>query len=154
MGKSHYDPEKHHRQSIRLKGHDYSGSGAYMATICVRPRLPLFEHPVLRGILQETWRSLPKRFPGVGLDEFVIMPDHVHFILWLDANINKKKFGDIVGAYKSITTVKWLQHIKANNLNEPGKFWQDDYVEHVMRDTTELTKKRVYIRNNPLKNKL
>lgn len=124
-----------------------------MATICVRrPRRPLFEHPALRTILEETWQALPHRFPAVQLDEFVIMPDHIHFILWLDADCSEKTvFGDVVGAYKSLTTVAWLKYIKANGLNEVGKFWQDDFFERIIRNEHELLQQRTYIRNNPLK---
>ena len=96
------------------------------------------------------WQDLPKRFPGVTLDEFVIMPDHVHFILWLDGTRdNAPLLGRVVGAYKSLTTVQWLNYLKAKEMTCPGHIWQRNYYEHVIRDTAELEQKRQYIRDNP-----
>ena len=150
MRKINYNPENHHRKSIRLRGYDYSSSGAYMVTIGTWPRRPLFERPELRTILEKNWQALPDRFKGVQLDDFVIMPDHIHFILWLDADLSGGIIlGDVVGAYKSLTSVDWLKYIKAHGLNERGKFWQDDYFEHIIRDEYQLAQRRAYIRNNP-----
>jgi len=79
------------------------------ATIRALPPDPLFAIPKLRYILLDTWQTLPKRFPNVTLDEFVIMPDHIHFILWLDGTPGKElTLGKIIAAYKSLTTVLWL----------------------------------------------
>src|SRR6266853_2730416 len=71
-------------KSLRLPKHDYSWTGAYFVTMCATTRDPIFEIPPLRAILHETWQALPRRFPGVKLDEFVIMPDHIHSLLWLN----------------------------------------------------------------------
>ena len=78
-------------------------------TICANRDEPIFEIPELRKILQETWESLPKRFMGATLVEFVIMPDHVHLIIALEGNVEKQaSLGSVMGAYKSITTVAWV----------------------------------------------
>ncbi len=106
MARRRFNPDIHHRKSLRFSGRDYSWSGIYYVTICAEYRDPIFEIPELRQILEENWQALPKRFPGVTLDEFIIMPDHVHFILWLDsAREDPPTLGDVVGAYKSLTTV-------------------------------------------------
>ena len=86
-----YDPTQHHRQSIRLKGYDYSNAGAYFVTICTQNRACVLEDPIVKGILTAVWQVLPTWFPTILLDEFVIMPNHVHFIVWLTD-------GDHVGA--------------------------------------------------------
>ena len=113
---------------------------------------PLFETPEFRTILVETWQDLPNRFPGLTLDEFVVMPDHVHFIIHLEGNVDKPAtLGQVIGAYKSITTVAWLRHIEATGMNCTGRFWQANYFERILRDIDELEEKREYIRNNPLK---
>src|SRR5437667_12868133 len=83
MDHSKYNPDRFKRKSIRLPGRDYAAKSAYFITIRSDQHQTLFEIPELRNILQETWKGLPKRFPSVSLDEFVIMPDHIHFILWL-----------------------------------------------------------------------
>jgi hypothetical protein len=78
-----YDPQKHHRRSIRLRRYDYRSPGAYFVTICTQGRECVLYDPVVFGIIQDVWNALPGWFPGVTLDEFVIMPNHVHFILWI-----------------------------------------------------------------------
>jgi REP element-mobilizing transposase RayT len=87
-----YDPQIHHRRSIRLKGYDYSRAGAYFVTICVHQRECLLGN-IVNGemqlsrfgkIVSYAWQDLPKHYPHVILDEFCIMPNHVHFIVVLD----------------------------------------------------------------------
>ncbi len=76
-----YNPDRFTRRSLRMSTHDYT-AGAYFITIRTYQSESLLEVPELRTILLEAWQALPGRFPGVTLDEFVIMPDHMHFILW------------------------------------------------------------------------
>src|SRR5437763_3195075 len=150
MKKRLYNPDTYHRHSVRHPTHDYRSTGAYYVTIRAAQHEPVFDIPELRAILQETWDGLPKRYPGVTLDEFIIMPDHVHFVIWLDlTKDNPPALADVIRVYKSITTVTWLQHIKANNLSWPGHLWQRGYHDRVIRDNAELDQKRHYIRDNP-----
>jgi REP element-mobilizing transposase RayT len=87
--KPHYDPEIHHRRSIRLKGYDYSQSGLYFITICVKNYACLFGRVKngkmilneLGKIAHEEWLELPNRFPKMELDAFQIMPNHLHAII-------------------------------------------------------------------------
>jgi REP element-mobilizing transposase RayT len=80
------------------------------------------------------------------------MPDHVHFIVWLDSTISGgTTLGDVIRAYKSLTFTAWFKYIKTHNLNEQAKFWQRDYMERIIRTNSDLIEKRAYIRNNPLK---
>ena len=152
MGKTQYDPDIHHRHSIRVPNYDYASQRAYFVTICTQGRLPYFEQPALRTILEETWPALPERFAGLILDEYIIMPNHVHFIVWLGTSVPERiTLGQVVGAYKSLTSGKWLKHIETSGLNEQGKFWQRNYMERVIRDEDELTRIRAYIRNNPVR---
>jgi putative transposase len=78
-----YDPDRHHRRSIRLKGYDYSSPGAYFVTVCTRGRECVLDDPVVTGIITDVWHALPGWFPTIILDEFVVMPNHVHLIVWL-----------------------------------------------------------------------
>ena len=86
-----YDPQRHHRRSIRLQGYDYTQPGAYFITICTHEREPLFGDVVggemhlndAGRIAEQCWLDIPNHFPHVELDEFVIMPNHVHGILWI-----------------------------------------------------------------------
>ena len=80
-----FDPEKHHRRSIRIKGYDYSQPGAYFVTICTRDRECLLGS-VLRlnefgEIARRCWEEIPGHFPSVELDAFVVMPNHIHAIM-------------------------------------------------------------------------
>jgi REP element-mobilizing transposase RayT len=77
-----YDPTKHHRRSIRLKGYDYTQTGAYFVTICTQNRECVLEDPIVNGIINDVWQALPSWFPTIELDEFVVMPNHTHFIVW------------------------------------------------------------------------
>ena len=69
------------RRSIRLKGYDYAQEGAYYITVCTRDRLPFFENKSIRAIVEGCWLEVPRHFPMVELDEWVVMPDHMHGII-------------------------------------------------------------------------
>ena len=78
-----YDPAKHHRRSIRLKEYDYTSAGAYFVTICTKGREYVLDDPVVTGIILDVWHALPGWFSTIELDEFVVMPNHAHLIVWL-----------------------------------------------------------------------
>lgn len=87
-----FDPQIHHRRSIRLKNYDYSGKRAYFVTMCVQERVCLYGevaggdmvlNPAGRKVA-EIWRQLPARFPQVALDEYIVMPNHFHGIILID----------------------------------------------------------------------
>jgi len=86
-----YDPQRHHRRSIRLPGWDYTSAGAYFVTIVTHERMPLFGEIVdgemrlndAGRVAEQCWLEIPLHFPHVELDAFVIMPNHVHGILWI-----------------------------------------------------------------------
>ena len=88
---SNYNPQHHHRRSIRLKGYDYTRPGAYFITIVTHDRSHWFGQVVdgkmrlndFGHAAEQCWRAIPEHFPHVRLDEFVIMPNHVHGILWI-----------------------------------------------------------------------
>lgn len=87
-------PERR-RKLLRLKGYDYSRSGAYFVTICVKDRVCLFGEVVdgvmrlnaYGEIVQAVWDGLPNHYGHVMLDAFVVMPNHIHAIIVLDADI-------------------------------------------------------------------
>jgi REP element-mobilizing transposase RayT len=84
-----YDPLRHHRRSIRLKGYDYAQPGAYFITLCTHERACLFGevtdgHLRLNDygrVVAETWEWLAEQYRYVELDEWVVMPNHMHGIL-------------------------------------------------------------------------
>src|SRR3990172_159079 len=86
-----YAAAKHHRRSIRLRGYDYTQAGAYFVTICTQNRECVFSEVVegqmlLNGpgqMVESVWRELPQHYPGVQVDAFVVMPNHLHGIIVL-----------------------------------------------------------------------
>ena len=88
---NNYNPNIHHRHSIRLKGYDYSQAGLYFITICIKNRECLFGE-IVDGkmilndsgkIAGECWLEIPKHFPNTVLHEHIVMPNHVHGIIEL-----------------------------------------------------------------------
>ena len=104
---SQYNPDNHHRHSIRLKGYDYDQAGAYFVTICTRGRECLLGE-VTDGqvqlsecgtIVQQVWQDLPNHYPHVQPDAWVIMPNHVHGIIILtDSAVADPVVATLVGA--------------------------------------------------------
>jgi REP element-mobilizing transposase RayT len=187
-----YNPDIHHRRSIRLRGYNYSQAGAYFVTICTQHRLCLFGEIVERrmilnvaGQMVETvWQQLPHRFPQFAIDAFVVMPNHVHGIIVITDSDNPNRIpsdraipepsplgvcttvrvptrgtptdayaqtlGEIVGAFKSITTHQYAIGVKQQNWTPfPGKLWLRNYYERIIRDEDGLNAVRQYIAENP-----
>jgi REP element-mobilizing transposase RayT len=171
-----YDPVKHHRRSIRLKGYDYSQAGAYFITICTKDRACLFGEMVdgeMRlnpwgEIVREEWFKTAQLRLYVRLHdtEFVVMPNHVHGIIWIvDDNVvgarrrraptdaPLERFGAPVSG--SIPTiVRAFKSATTKRLNAlrgtpGGQIWQRNYYEHIIRDDESLNRIREYIANNP-----
>ena len=161
-----------HRRSIRLKGYDYSQSGAYFVTVCTKDRELYFEkYRGLQEIVTQQWEELPQRFLDLTLDEFIIMPNHIHGILIVGADRSAKNVGatlvvaqnngagtrpaptvgEIVGTFKSLCIHDWLTYIKEKKIDAIWKFWQRNYYDHIIRNEDEMNKIREYIKNNPLK---
>ena len=100
-----YDPDKHHRRSIRLRGYDYTQAGAYFVTICTQDRPALFggiDGGALRlndagHMVERWWDELNRKFPSVVTDAFVVMPDHVHGIIVIAAPGEGINAGDAGG---------------------------------------------------------
>jgi REP element-mobilizing transposase RayT len=163
-----HDPLKHHRRSIRLRGYDYSQAGAYFVTICEVNRACIFGqvvdgkmHPNQFGeIVLKWWNELPNYYPPVELDEFVVMPNHMHGIIVITdvgagsscpngrhdaAPTEKRTLGQLVGHFKFQITKE------INQIRDAGyaKVLQRDYYEHIMRNEREWNAIAEYICNNP-----
>jgi putative transposase len=152
MSKENQDGNLPTRRSMRHPNHNYRWTASYFVTIRAAHHEPVFEIDALRSILQEQWTAIPQHFPSVMLDEFVIMPDHIHGILHFFVTATAKKapsLGDVIGRYKSTTTVIWFRYQKTHNIFWSGLLWQRNYHDHVIRDDDELTQKRHYILENP-----
>ena len=163
-----YDPNKHHRRSIRLRGYDYSQKGIYFVTACTQNREHLFGK-IEKGEMQMndagqmvefTWFDLPNHNPPIVLDEFVVMPDHVHgIILITDGNAvraGSEPAPTIPTRHPLSETVRQFKTFSAKHVNQIRgvtgiPVWQRDYYEHIIRNDVELEHVRQYIATNPKK---
>jgi len=110
-----------------------------------------------------TWIDLMKHNTNIELDKFIVMPNHVHGIIEIvgaplvGAHPNHRAgtrpaptLGDIVGAFKSITTNEYIRNVKTNGWAPfRTRLWQRNYYDRVIRTETELNKTREYIEYNP-----
>jgi len=171
------------RRSIRLQGYDYAQAGAYYITICVRKRECLFGEIVdgemrlndAGRMVQKCWDDIPVHFPHVELDEFVVMPNHVHGIVLIintvaanatvDANATVGPNIDVVraknfspqqqprGTSKTIGSIirgfkiGVTKWMRQNTVIH--NVWQRNYYEHIIRDKDDLDRIREYILRNP-----
>ena len=162
------------RRSIRLPGYDYRAPAGYFVTICTARRLPLFGSVVdgsvhlsrFGEIVREEWFRTARVRPGVLLleDEFVVMPNHLHGIVWLTeeppgAGLGSEQpggsrprlaagsLGAIVGAFKAVTA----RRIDRERGTPGAPVWQRNYWERIIRSERELERIRRYIAENPLR---
>ncbi len=164
-----YNPNQHHRRSIRLPAYNYTQAGAYFVTICTDQREWLFGEVVdgemrlneYGQIVEEEWLQTSIIRPYVQLDTFVIMPNHFHAIVVITddgrgtappcpytGQFGKPIAGSlptIMRSFKSAVT----KRINALRNTPTAPVWQRNYHEHVIRDETALDAIRAYIANNP-----
>lgn len=146
------------RPSLRLPTYDYAQPGGYFVTICTQDRRNMFGE-VIHGemvlndpgrVVAEVWEALPGRFPHTSLDGFVVMPNHLHGIILIDEQQTGKGLGQIVGAFKSLATNRYIAGIRQHGWPPFRKrLWQDNYFEHVIRSDVSLQRIRAYIAANP-----
>ncbi len=160
----HYDPAKHHRRSIRLKGYDYSRTGVYFVTLCTDQRRYLLstinQHEValteFGGVLAQKWQELARYDGRVAIDEYVLMPDHLHGLIVLHHPPNadppiRLSLSNLIQRFKSLTTTLYRRYEQENNLVVSRRLWQRNYYERIVRDDTHLDAIRRYIQTNPLR---
>ena len=154
-----YNPDSYQRRSIRLKDYDYSQPGAYFITITTYQRASLFGEIKDQTmqlnpyglIVQSCWDSIPSHYSNIVLDSFVIMPNHVHGIIAIEARAGLKPaptknppLPEIVRAFKTFSS-KQINSVRGM----PGlPVWQRNYYEHIVRNELELSSIKEYIGNN------
>ncbi|KKU45023.1 MAG: hypothetical protein UX62_C0043G0002 [Microgenomates group bacterium GW2011_GWA2_46_7] len=157
----------HKRKSIRLKEYDYSESGDYFTTICTKDFKCLFGKIIdgemvlneVGEIVKNEWLKTPLIRPNVELDEFCVMPNHIHMIITIVERSCRgvlqyaptglvspsQTVGAIIRGFKS-TTAKQINILR----NTPGfPVWQRNYYEYIIRGVKDLDKIRDYIISNP-----
>jgi len=165
-------------KSVRLEGYDYSQNGMYFVTICTKNRQEFFgsivdEKMMLSEIgkmANEFWQEIPKHFPFVKIDEFIIMPNHIHGILEINWNIiggtspdvetqnfaslqpgktYKNKFGSQSKNLASIIRGFKAGVKKYATMNNIYFHWQSRFYDCIIRNDEYLNRIREYIQTNP-----
>jgi REP element-mobilizing transposase RayT len=175
--------QQNQRQSIRLKEYDYAQPGAYFVTVVSHQRQNFFGEIIdgeiilnqVGEIVEQTWVDIPKHFPNVNVDIFVIMPNHIHGIINIiergpvgathesplpeslpkspkpepphkSTTLKPRTLGVIVGLFKSTAS----KRIHSAGLINHHKIWQRNYYEHIIRDEDDHQQIADYIETNPL----
>jgi putative transposase len=149
---------------VRLRAFDYASAGAYFVTICTQDRGSWLGEIVdgeLRpnhagALFMQWWEAIPTTFPTVVTDAAILMPNHLHGVIFLNGRsgpvgaMGGPKLGQVVGWFKAMTTHAYADGVKRLGWSPfPGRLWQRNYYERVIRDDRELERIRQYIADNP-----
>jgi REP element-mobilizing transposase RayT len=170
MSQQSLPTEKPSRRNIRLKDYDYSQAGWYFATICTKDKACLLGQVEKSEMLlsdigrtaEEHLAGISKHFPFVSVDEYVVMPNHIHTIIVIQSvgaafmppaetpsnpltDPTRPSLSFIIQQYKS-GVKRWCS---ANGFGHFG--WQRGFYEHVIRNEDDLHNIREYIINNPMR---
>ena len=154
------------RKPNRLQNYDYSETGYYLVTICAQDKVNYFgeieqAQMQLSDIGQIATEGIPEHFHDTALDEFIVMPNHIHGIVIIVGNADlrskppyclqqqtdrsKMYLSKIIHGFKSSVTrmvrKRWGNHSFG---------WQKSFYDHVIRNDEDLHRVRAYIQNNPL----
>jgi REP element-mobilizing transposase RayT len=156
------------RKNIRLRDYDFSSPGAYMVTICTikrhQPILGSLQNGLIKlsplgKVISKRWSTIPEHFPGVSLDTWIIMPDHIHGILLFELSDTGEAclapttqptsdklptLGAVIGSFKATVT----RDVRKRGISNET-IWQRGYYEHVLRNQVDLESAREYITQNP-----
>ena len=168
-----FDPEKHHRRSIRLPNYNYGQAGAYFVTMCTYKKQGWFGD-VKRGEMQlnligqivvQEWLKSSEIRQEIELDEWVLMPNHLHGIVWIQDQdqemgdrieelnqeglhrkpLQSRSLGSFINGFKCSVT----RRVNLIRYHSDLPFWQRNYYESIVRDETHLSNIKEYIGNNP-----
>ena len=152
----------HHRRSIRLKNYDYRSPGAYYVTLCTDQRRFLLgrvagrtvELSVTGRMVNQLWLEMPHHYDGVELDQFQVMPNHIHGIIMLNLGRGPPdcitSLPAVVQRFKSLSLTLYRRELVPSKAPRGTvTLWHRNYYEHVIRDEKELARIRQYILDNP-----
>jgi putative transposase len=154
-----YDPNIHHRRSIRLKGYDYSQKGVHFVTICIQQYACLLGtikegqmFPNMVGeMIQRWWLEVEHKFPDIEIEAYMVMPNHFHGIVYnlgmvnsnigVDLGVCPCDRGEHVGSplhrvvqwFKTMTTNEYIRNVKQHGWQRfDRRLWQRNYYEHII----------------------
>ena len=157
------------RRRTRILGYDYREPGAYFITICTFQRQQLFGKldgqeihlSPIGEIVKDRWLAIPDKNSYVDLDFFVVMPNHIHGILWIhrdrcffdSENVRRANYrqnsgslGRVIGSFKGACTRRVQEEFPLGKVD----LWQRNYYEHVVRNEADLQRIQEYILHNPV----
>jgi putative transposase len=162
--------DKYRIESARLPEWDYTRAGWYFVTICTKDRECFFGEVVngemrlsaIGGIVAEEWHKTEQIRPNIVLDQWVVMPNHLHGIVVIESAVETSRrdvstrsmmtprlksnsLGSIIGQFKSVCT-KQIWSMGFRNFA-----WQPRFYDHIIRDDRSLDEIRNYIIQNPVK---
>ena len=143
------------RKPIRIADYDYATPGAYFVTVCINGRKPILWNvgaatcrpPLspLGRIVETAIGEISKHYPMISVDNFCIMPDHIHMILTINTDENGRQI-----AAPTVSTV--VGHMKRWVSMQIGySIWQKSFVDRVIRNDKGYCAVWEYIENNPIK---
>lgn len=152
-------------ESTRLKNWDYGGYGWYFVTICTKDRECCFGEVLeddihlssVGNIVAEEWLKTGELRPAIHLDDWIVMPNHVHAIIMIDGDEEKTLIpndkeivhwkpgclGAIINQFKGACTKR------IHNIGYTDFSWQERFHDHLIRDQRSLDQIRGYVYNNP-----
>ena len=154
------------RKANRLTDFDYSSSGYYFVTVCVKDRKNWFggivkDEMVLNGYGKTTkdyWLAISEHYNNIDIDEYIIMPNHIHGIIIISSDMvgtehcsvptGKNHYGLLsktIKSFKNVCTKHFRQQFNNNDF-----IWQRSFYDHIIRNEEALKKVREYISKNPL----
>ena len=153
--------ERQTRKANRLPDYDYGLEGCYFVTLCTQNRAQLFQ---MEGSVGNGLRAVPNqiihrwiqetqnKYTNAVIDKYVIMPDHIHFIIKIEERHAGRSLQDVMRFFKTMTTNEYIRWVKKGVLPAfEKKLWQKSYYDHVIRNQRDYNEIWEYIENNPNK---
>ena len=148
------------RRSLRLPEYDYGANGAYFVTVCTEGKRCILGHVVGGGVLdapyvrlteygmlaEKTLLEMGAFYKDITIDKYVIMPNHVHFIISINACDGPSRTPAPTNARLPAFISTWKRF---TNRNAGFPFWQRNYYDHVIRNEANYLRIWQYIDNNP-----
>ena len=136
------------RKTTRIPAYDYTNRNYYFVTVCTHDKKCIFGKPGKPNrygkIAEECLQSIAAIFPGVYVDKYVVMPNHIHGIIVIDAE-KTASLTHIIGQYKMTVTKK------IHKVDSEINVWQRSFYDHIIRNQADYERIWLYIHGNPQK---
>lgn len=140
------------RKPNRLKNYDYSQNGVYFITVCVKNRNPILSYiPVgancvrlskIGTVVEEEINNISKIYANVTVENYVIMPNHIHLLVFIDRFSGRTQFAPTISRI-----IKQFKGVITKRLGK--SIWQKGFYDHIIRDEYDFQIRWQYIEDNP-----